>query len=56
VEIKPQNPAYLDSLGWAYYKSGDVKEARVWLKRAFDAAPNEKEIKEHLKIVTGGLS
>jgi len=53
VDSKPQNPAYLDSLGWAYYKSGEVVEARTWLRRALELAPNEKEIQRHFKIVTG---
>jgi len=53
VDSKPQNPAYLDSLGWAYYKSGEVVEARTWLRRAMDLAPDEEEIKRHFKIVTG---
>jgi len=53
VDFKPNSPAYLDSLGWAYYKSGEVLEARTWLRRALDLAPEEEEIKRHLKIVTG---
>ena len=53
VDIKPQNPAYLDSLGWAYFKNGEFLEARTWLRRAKDAAPHMKEIQEHLKLVTG---
>ena len=53
VDSKPQSPAYLDSLGWAYYKSGEVVEARTWLRRAMELAPNEKEIVRHFKIVTG---
>jgi tetratricopeptide (TPR) repeat protein len=53
VDRKPQNPAYLDSLGWAYYKSGEIMEARIWTRRALDIAPNEKEIKEHWQIVSG---
>ena len=52
VDAKPQNAAYLDSLGWAYYKSGETLEARTWLRRALEAAPDEEEIKKHLKIVT----
>ncbi|MDR0719361.1 MAG: tetratricopeptide repeat protein, partial [Treponema sp.] len=52
VDLKPQNAAYLDSLGWAYYKNGDILEARTWLRRALEAAPAQKEIKEHLKIVS----
>jgi len=53
VDTKPNNAAYLDSLGWAYYKSGEVVEARTWLRRALDIAPNEEMIKRHFKIVTG---
>jgi tetratricopeptide (TPR) repeat protein len=53
VDSKPQSPAYLDSLGWAYYKSGEIVEARTWLRRALDLAPDEIEIKRHFKIVTG---
>ncbi|MDR3192462.1 MAG: tetratricopeptide repeat protein [Treponema sp.] len=52
VDRKPQNAAYLDSLGWAYYKSGEIMEARIWTRRALDAAPNEKEIKEHWQVVS----
>jgi len=53
VDAKPNSAAYLDSLGWAYYKSGEVAEARTWLRRALDLAPEEKEIEKHFKIVTG---
>ena len=53
VDSRPENPAYLDSLGWAYYKSGDTLEARTWLRRALDISPNEPEIQKHFKIVTG---
>ena len=56
VEKKPQSAAYLDSLGWAYFKSGNINEARSWLRRAFDVSPNRKEIKRHMKIVVGGDS
>ena len=55
VDLKPQNPAYLDSLGWAYFKNGELLEARTWLRRALDAAPEQKVIKEHLKAVMGDL-
>jgi len=53
VDTRPQSAAYLDSLGWAYYKSGEVVEARTWLRRALDIAPDEKEIQRHFKTVTG---
>ena len=54
VDLKPNNAAYLDSLGWAYYKNGELLEARTWLRRALDASPDEKEIKDHLRTVMGG--
>ncbi|MCL2411428.1 MAG: tetratricopeptide repeat protein [Treponema sp.] len=55
VDIKPNRAAYLDSLGWAYFKSGDTYEARIWIEKAFELAPEEKEIKRHFRIVTGGM-
>ena len=53
VDSRPQSAAYLDSLGWAYYKSGELLEARTWLRRALDIAPEEKEIQRHLKAASG---
>ena len=53
VDHRPQSAAYLDSLGWAYYKSGEVLEARTWLRRALEIAPDEDEIKKHFKIASG---
>jgi len=52
VEKNSQNAAYLDSLGWASYRCGKLNEARNWLRRALEIAPQEKDIKEHLKIVS----
>ena len=53
VDRKPQSPAYLDSLGWACYKNGKTGEAKAWLRRALDLAPQEQEIREHFRRVTG---
>jgi Flp pilus assembly protein TadD len=53
VDRSPQNAAYLDSLGWAYYKTGNTQEARVWLRRAFDIAPHNPVIRAHMRLVVG---
>jgi tetratricopeptide (TPR) repeat protein len=53
VDMKPQNPAYLDSLGWAYYKTGDLDAARMWLHRAMELAPQEAAIRNHVRVVIG---
>ena len=54
VDLNPKNPAYQDSLGWAYYKNGELLEARTWLRRALEAAPDKAEIREHMRVVMGG--
>ena len=38
VDSDPTNEAYLDSLGWAYYKLGRFEDAEVWLRKAKEAA------------------
>lgn len=51
IRIKPNNPAYLDSLGWAYYKNGDKRAAIASLKKACELSNNHPEIYAHLKKV-----
>jgi tetratricopeptide (TPR) repeat protein len=53
VDRKPQNAAYLDSLGWAFFKNGDSQEARIWLRRALELAPREREIRRHMRVLVG---
>ena len=50
----PENPAYLDSLGWAYYRLGRSDEAREVLRKALERAPGNKEIAAHLREVMYG--
>ncbi|HEQ72372.1 MAG TPA: tetratricopeptide repeat protein [Spirochaetia bacterium] len=47
----PGNPVYLDSLGWAYYKNGNLVDAKAYLRKALDIAKSNKEIAAHLKRV-----
>jgi Flp pilus assembly protein TadD len=51
LEIDPNNGAYIDSLGWAYFKKGMHKEALVELEKAIKFEPNDPDIKEHLKTI-----
>ena len=48
LEQDPQNGAYLDSLGWAYYKQGNLQEAVDNLKRAQERTPRDATIHDHL--------
>ena len=52
VRLKPENPAYLDSLAWGLYKKGDIKESIDNFKAAMHLTSNE-EIQEHYNIVIG---
>ena len=48
VSIKPDNGAYVDSLGWALFKVGRVAEALRELKRAIELVNDDPVIFEHL--------
>jgi tetratricopeptide (TPR) repeat protein len=48
LEIDAWNGAYLDSLGWAYYRLGRYAEARPALERAVRELPHDPTVLEHL--------
>jgi tetratricopeptide (TPR) repeat protein len=48
VQLDPQNGAYLDSLGWAYYKMGNYVLAEENLRKAADKANGDPTILDHL--------
>jgi tetratricopeptide (TPR) repeat protein len=47
LEISPNDHYMLDSLGWVYYKKGDLNQAETYLKQAFDIH-QDPEIAAHL--------
>ena len=48
VDLEPFNGAYLDSLGWVYYKENKLDEAEVMLRKAVEHEPHDPTIREHL--------
>jgi tetratricopeptide (TPR) repeat protein len=48
LELKPDQGAFLDSLGWVYFRRGDFGRAVEWLEKASAASPGEATIDEHL--------
>ncbi len=48
VELDPDNGAYIDSLGWAYFQLGRYREAQDHLERAAELIPDDAVIVEHL--------
>ncbi len=48
VALDPQNGAYLDSLGWVYFKLGNYDLAEENLRRAAERINNDPTIHQHL--------
>jgi Tfp pilus assembly protein PilF len=48
LAIDPQNGAYLDSLGWAFFKLNDLEKAERYLLAADELVKNDATIEEHL--------
>jgi tetratricopeptide (TPR) repeat protein len=51
----PEYGAYLDSVGWAYYKNGNITDAIKFLRKAKEAWPDDEEIEIHLRTVESGF-
>lgn len=47
LELRPEEPAYIDSLGWVEYRMGNHDRARDLLEQAYDLMPDH-EIAAHL--------
>ena len=54
IAISPDDPAIIDSLGWALYKVGRFEGALVQMRRAFAAFPDD-EVASHLGEVLWAL-
>ncbi|MGW8182053.1 MAG: tetratricopeptide repeat protein, partial [bacterium] len=48
VELDPYNGAYLDSLGWAYFKRDDCHQVEIYLQKAIRLNRSDPVIFEHL--------
>jgi len=51
VDSDPENGAYLDSLGWAYYRQGKFDEAETLLVKALDRVGQDPTVHDHLADV-----
>ena len=48
VKLKPDDGYYVDSLGWAYYRLGNLEAAVEHLERAVELRPDDPVINDHL--------
>ena len=51
IELSPQDGYIRDSLGWYYYKKGDLENALKELKLAVKLVPDDVSINKHMAIV-----
>ncbi len=48
VQLSPDNPSYLDTIGWVYFIMGQPEEGREYIERALELDPENATILEHL--------
>jgi tetratricopeptide (TPR) repeat protein len=48
LDQEPYNGAFLDSLGWAYYKQNKLDQAELTLRKAVERESHDPTIREHL--------
>jgi tetratricopeptide (TPR) repeat protein len=55
LENQPENGAYLDTVGWIYFKLGDYPKAVEYIRRALEIRPDHVEVMGHLGEVYGTM-
>jgi tetratricopeptide (TPR) repeat protein len=48
VALDPQNGAYLDSLGWVFFRLNELDDAAKFLSKAAERIPADATVQEHL--------
>jgi Tfp pilus assembly protein PilF len=48
LEDFPEDPSFLDTMGWVLCKQGNFVEARTYLEKALDKAQNQPVVLYHL--------
>jgi tetratricopeptide (TPR) repeat protein len=51
LELAPENGAYLDSLGWVYFRMGRLAEAEENLRKAVAKTPSDPTVHDHMAQV-----
>lgn len=51
LQLSPENGAYLDSLGWVYFRLGKLSEAEENLRKAVQKTGSDPTVRDHLAQV-----
>lgn len=55
LRITPENPSYLDTAGWVYFKLGHLNAAREMLEKSLAIDPTNREVLRHMADVLNAL-
>ncbi len=55
VAAQPDNTAYLDTIGWIYFKLGNLTEAEKYIKKSVEQRPASAVVLEHLGDVYAAM-
>ena len=48
IEIEPENPSNLDTIGWVYFKLRDFKKAKKYISQSIELNNKNAIVLEHL--------
>ncbi|MEX0778910.1 MAG: tetratricopeptide repeat protein [Balneolales bacterium] len=48
ISIQPENSAYLDTLGWIYFKLGEYEKAREYIESSLNTGTASASVMEHM--------
>ncbi len=55
LELEPFNPAYLDSLGWGYFRKKDYPKAMEYIEKSLKGIEGDPTVLEHAGDVAGAM-
>jgi Flp pilus assembly protein TadD len=55
-KIKTNDPYILDSIGWAYFMTGNFIKAEVFMKRAVEIMPDDPTVNDHYGDILWSLN
>ena len=53
LNCQPENPVFLDTIGWILFKMGRREEAKAALERCLEVLPDYVSAREHCRVLSG---
>ncbi len=52
LELRPDSPAVMDSMGWVMFKLGELEGAESWLRKAFEKMPDPEVASHFIEVLS----